>query len=278
MDKDIQKLDEMKIFSSDVRREILAHISDSGSISYTELKEIASISDGGLYYHLKMMKKYLERDEQNYYRLNVEGKRAYNSLFHEKDYFIEPRDKEEKKSTRSLFDRLATSNMVYYFLSTRTRSIIELNVVLIIVAWLFGVTNHTFSSMAASFQHGIILNTLISIAHWYLLYVVILVILKLFKQDFNALDLLIAVLLGTFPYLLFLIPAGIFFLVFTNALLWVDIVLTVLLIVCKICSILLITGGISIISKCNKFYALIITSSLIVIDYIYIVIRLSNLV
>ncbi|MHA1203253.1 MAG: hypothetical protein ACTSQ4_12140, partial [Candidatus Heimdallarchaeaceae archaeon] len=89
---------------------------------------------------------------------------------------------------------------------------------------------------------------------------------------FNFVDLIITVLVGILPYLIYLIPAGIFFLVLTNTPIWVDVILTISLIACKIWSILLITSGISIISKCKKYHALLIASSLILIDYIYITI------
>ncbi|MHA1446981.1 MAG: hypothetical protein ACTSSN_09840 [Candidatus Heimdallarchaeaceae archaeon] len=92
------------------------------------------------------------------------------------------------------------------------------------------------------------------------------------KKQFNSVDLSIAVLAGLLPYLIYLIPAGILFLVFTNTPIWVDIILMILLTACKIWSILLTTGGISIISKCKKFHALLIASSLILIDYIYLTI------
>ncbi len=84
-----QKLAEMKIFASEVRRELLAYIAASGSISYSELKVDLSLSDGGLYYHLKMMKNYLERDDQNFYRLNDKGKMIYSTIFHEQEYVLE---------------------------------------------------------------------------------------------------------------------------------------------------------------------------------------------
>ena len=272
MESDKQKLAEMKTFASEVRREILAYISASGSISYSELKEDLSLSDGGLYYHLKMMRNYLERDDQNFYRLNDNGKRISNTLFHEQEYVFEKKQIDQKDSSQMIIGRLTSSNIVYYFISTKTRSFIELNVVLILVAWLFSVTNSTFSSIATLFHGGTIINAVISLIHWYLYSILILVILKLMKKQFNSVDLIVAVLAGILPYLIYLIPAGIFFLVLTNTPIWVEIILTILLIACKIWSILLITGGISIISKCKKIHALLITSSLILIDYIYLTI------
>jgi len=267
-----QKLAEMKIFASEVRRELLAYIAASGSISYSELKEDLSLSDGGLYYHLKMMKYYLERDDQNFYRLNDNGKRIYSALFHEQDYVLEKKQIDPKDSSQRIIGRLTSPNIVYFFISTRTRSFIELNVVLVLVAWLFSVTNNTFSSIATLFHGGTIINAVISLTHWYLYYILIVVILKLMKKSFNFVDLIIAVLVGILPYLIYLIPAGIFFLVLPNTPIWVAIILTILLTACKIWSILLITGGISIISKCKKFHSLLIASSLILIDYIYITI------
>ncbi len=272
MESDKKNLAEMKTFASEVRREIIAYISASGSISYTELKEDLSLSDGGLYYHLKMMKNYLERDNQNFYRLNDNGKRIHNVLFHEQEYVLEKKQIDQIDSSQRIIGRLITSNIVYYFLSTKTRSFIELNVVLIVVAWLFSFTNSTFSSIAILFHGGAIINSIITLIHWYLYFILIVVILKVMKKQFNSVDLSIAVLVGILPYLIYLIPAGIFFLVLTNTPIWVDIILTILLTACKIWSILLITGGISIISKCKKIHALLIASSLILIDYIYLTI------
>lgn len=274
MENNRQTLAEMKIFASEIRREILVTIATSGSMSYKNLKEDLSLTDGGLYYHLKKMKNYLEQDEQNFYRLNGNGKRLYNELFHEKDHLLDKHYIDEKVSSIGFINRLTPSNLVYYFLSTRVRSIIELNVVLLILAWLFGVTNTAFSSISTIFREGVLINIFVFLIHWYLYYVLIAVILKLMKKDFNAIDLAIGVLLGTLPYLLFLIPVGILFIFLSNTPLWVDVMLTILLIVCKVWSILLITGGISIISKCNKLHALLITSSLILVDYIYLTIAL----
>ncbi|NPD88835.1 MAG: helix-turn-helix transcriptional regulator [Asgard group archaeon] len=272
MENDKQKLAEMKIFASEVRREILVYISTSGSISYSELKEDLSLSDGGLYYHLKMMRNYLERDGQNFYRLNDNGKRICNALFHEQEYIFKEKQIDQKDSSQRITGRLTSPNIVYYFISTKTRSFIELNVVLILVAWLFSITNSTFSSIATLFHGGTIINAVISLIHWYLYYILIVVILKLMKKQFNSVDLSVAVLVGILPYLIYLIPAGIFFLVLTITPIWAEIILTILLIACKIWSILLISGGISIISKCKKIHALLITSSLILIDYIYLTI------
>ncbi len=274
MENNRQTLAEMKIFASEIRREILVTIAASGSMSYKNLKEDLSLTDGGLYYHLKKMKNYLEQDEQSFYRLNGKGKRLYNELFHEKDHLLDKHYIDEKVSSIGFINRLTPSNLVYYFLSTRVRSIIELNVVLLILAWLFGVTNTAFSSISTIFREGVLIYIFVFLIHWYLYYVLIAVILKLMKKDFNAIDLAIGVLLGTLPYVLFLIPVGILFIFLSNTPLWVDVMLTILLIVCKVWSILLITGGISVISKCNKLHALLITSSLILVDYIYLTIAL----
>ncbi len=274
MENNRQTLAEMKIFASEIRREILVTIAASGSMSYKNLKEDLSLTDGGLYYHLKKMKNYIEQDEQSFYRLNGNGKRLYNELFHEKDHLLDKHYIDEKVSSIGFINRLTPSNLVYYFLSTRVRSIIELNVVLLILAWLFGVTNTAFSSISTIFREGVLIYIFVFLIHWYLYYVLIAVILKLMKKDFNAIDLAIGVLLGTLPYVLFLIPVGILFIFLSNTPLWVDVMLTILLIVCKVWSILLITGGISVISKCNKLHALLITSSLILVDYIYLTIAL----
>lgn len=272
MESDKENLAEMKTFASEVRREIIAYISASGAISYTELKEDLTLSDGGLYYHLKMMKNYLERDNQNFYRLNDNGKRIHNVLFHGQEYVLEEKRIDPKDSPQRIIRRLISSNIIYYFLSTKTRSFIELNVVLIIVAWLFSFTNSTFSSISTLFHGGAIINAVITLIHWYVYYSLIVVILKLMKKQFNVVDLNIAVLAGLLPYLIYLIPAGILFLVLPNTPIWVDIILMILLTACKIWSILLTTGGISIISKCKKIHALLIASSLILIDYIYLTI------
>jgi len=269
MERNRKKFAEMKIFASEIRREILGYMSSEGSISYTQLKEDLSLSDGVLYYHLKMMKNYLEKDEQNFYRLNDNGKGIYNELFHEQEYVIEKKPIKEKRKFLLIMERFTTSNMVYYLLSSRVRSVIELNAVLIIVAWLFAITNNTFSSIATLFYEGIIINALVALIHWFLYYVIIAMILKLMKKEFKIIDLVIAVLLGTIPYLIYLIPAGIFFLVYTITPIWVEISLQILLIGCKIWSIFLIAGGISIISNCKKLHALLISSVLILVDYIY---------
>jgi len=264
---------ELKIFSNTIRRELVRVIGESGSISFSMLKDELTLTDGRLFFHLKKIENYLERDEQKYYRLNEEGKRINFQLFHDKEVLISDivAGSEEDKSI-SFLNLITPSGMFYYFLGTKTRSFIELHILLLVICWLFGVTNSRFSSIESIFGGGAIVNSLISIAHWYVYLGLIALLLWILKTKFDYFELSISVLIGLIPYILYLIPVGIIFLVGVTVPQWGSILLTILFIICKIWSTLLIAQGITITAKRKNYESILIAASLILLDYIYLLV------
>ncbi len=279
MTEEDQSFIELKIFSNNIRRELIRIISDSGSLSFSAIKEELDLTDGRLYFHLKKIEPYIEKDNQNYYRLNEEGKRVSFQLFHEKEtLFMEKSDQEEDKSI-TFIDRIAPSRIFYYFLGTKTRSLLELNIILIVICWLFGLTE-AYGLLVNSFRletffgGGAIVNTLLSVAHWYIYIGIITLILVILKSKFNFLELSIGVLLGTIPYLLYLIPVGIMFLVGIVIPDWGQILLRILYVICNLWSTMLIAQAITISAKRKWHESFIIASVLMFLDYIYLFVQI----
>ncbi|MFX1513623.1 MAG: hypothetical protein ACFFCQ_13655, partial [Promethearchaeota archaeon] len=63
------------ILAHSVRRQILLWIDEVGYLYYSDFKELA-LSTGTLYHHLKVLKPYLQQDEEKRYSLSEEGKEA----------------------------------------------------------------------------------------------------------------------------------------------------------------------------------------------------------
>ena len=279
MNENDQSYIELKIFSNNVRRELVKVIGTSGSISFSSIKDELNLTDGRLYFHLKKIEQYIEKDSQNFYRLNDEGKRVSYLLFHETEaLFTEKIEKEEDKAI-NFIDKIAPSGIFYFFLGTKTRSLIELHIVLIVICWLFGLTE-AYGLLSNSFRlesffgGGAIVNTLLSLAHWYIYIGIIALILIFLKAKFNFFDLSIGVLIGTIPYFLYLIPVGIMFLVGTVIPDWGIILLRILYVLCRIWSTILITQAITIIAKRKGYESFIIASLLIFLDYIYLFVQI----
>ena len=279
MSEDDKPFIELKIFSNNIRRDLIRIIGESGSISFSSIKEELNLTDGRLYFHLKKIELYTEKDSQNYYRLNEDGKKISYLLFHDKDTLFVEKAEQETDQSISFIERIAPSGIFYYFLGTKARSLIELNIVLLVISWLFGLTDE-YGVLSNSFRlesffgGGAIVNTLFSIAHWYIYIGLIVLILVILKAKFNFFELSIGVLLGTLPYLLYLIPVGIMFLVGTTIPDWGLILLKILYLLCKIWSTLLIAQAITMTSKRKWHESLIIASVLIFLDYIYLFIQI----
>ncbi len=280
MTENDQSYAELKIFSNNIRRELIRVIGESGSQSFSSIKDELNLTDGRLYFHLKKIELYIEKDSQNFYRLNDEGKRISYLLFHEKDSLFTDKIKEEEEDKSiSFIDRIAPSGIFYYFLGTKTRSLIELNIILIVICWLFGLTE-SYGLLTNSFRlesffgGGALTNALFSIVHWYLYIGIIVLILVILKAKFDFLDLSIGVIIGSIPYLLFLIPVGIMFLVGTVIPDWGLILLRIVYVLCKIWSTILIAQAITIVSKRKSHESFIIASILIFLDYIYLFVQI----
>ena len=259
----------MKVLSNPIRQGILSIISKQGSISFTSMKEELNLTDGSLFYHLKSLKMLLEKDKQNFYKLNDQGKIVVDTLIHK---VVIPETQEEKKGW--FLDKITFPDIFYYFFGDPLRSLIELNILLAITAWLFGVSNSYFSSIESIFTGGAIINAIISVVHWYLYLLIIFALLVILKVDFKFKELWIGVFVGIIPYFVYLIPTGILYYTNVNTDNWIGILLTIVFILCKIYSTLLVIQGINLATKCKKYQAVVLASALIIIDYIYLMITL----
>jgi len=274
-----QTYEELKIFANNIRRELIRIIGVSGSLSFSAIKEELNLTDGRLYFHLKKIESYTEKDEQNFYRLNDEGKRVSYQLFHEQESLFKDKNIQEEDKSIRFVERIAPSGIFYYFLGTKFRSLAELHILLIVVSWLFGLTenyeilSNTFR-LESFFGGGALVNTMLSFAHWYLYIGIIILILVILKSKFNFLELSIGVIIGSIPYILYLIPVGIMYLAGTIIPDWGVILLKILYILCKIWSTILIAQGITITSKRNWYESFLIASVLILIDYVYLFIQI----
>jgi len=70
------KKDEYWLIGNPLRRRILEIIAERGAITPSELRRELNISFGTLYYHLNLMKNYLERNSNKELKLSPEGWRA----------------------------------------------------------------------------------------------------------------------------------------------------------------------------------------------------------
>ncbi|RLD40416.1 MAG: hypothetical protein DRI86_15295 [Bacteroidetes bacterium] len=265
---DIEKL---KILSNPIRLKILYTIAE-GAISFTSLKEELNLSDGSLFYHLKMLKNYIEKDQQNYYKLNVLGREIVNEL----------KLKERTEDSQNLVHygeikfiaKLGLSNYHYYMLGDRVRSLIELNLALIVISWLFGVSGTYFSFIESLFSGGAVVNGLISVGHWYLYIMLIYVLIKFGRKDISFTEVWVTVLNGLLPYFIYLIPAALLYYLNISDILAVKIILNIIFVVCKFWSIIIIGEGISLSGKINQYLGLIIAMVLTLLDYSYMVVVL----
>ncbi|MHA1686253.1 MAG: DUF7347 domain-containing protein [Candidatus Heimdallarchaeaceae archaeon] len=262
---------EMKVFANPLRLQILQTIASAGSISFTELRDELQLTDGSLYYHLKMLAKYIEKDEQNFYRLNGEGRAILNRLVHK---ISKLEVSQSTQSSKQFLNVLGVSQLHYYLLGDRVRSLIELHSLLFIIAWLFGVTYNYFSAFETIFTGGAIVNALISVVHWYFYLLLIYLLLKTFKRPVHFIELWIVVLVGILPYLLYLLPVGLVYYLNIALSPAVAIVLNILFFVCKFWSTLIVAKGISLASDISEAQGLLIAIVLIILDYFYLLISL----
>ncbi|NPD88277.1 MAG: helix-turn-helix transcriptional regulator [Asgard group archaeon] len=260
---------QMKILSNSIRQRILKLVAEQGSISFTAIKEELELTDGSLFYHLKNLDSYIQKDQQNFYQLNEKGKKIVEDIIHKISL---PDTEEEKKSW--FIDKLAFRELYYYFFGDPVRSLIELNIFLIVVAWLFGVSNTHFSSVESILEGGAIINGLLSIAHWYLYLAVVFLTLKTLKNESNIKELWVGIFVGIIPYIVYLIPIGIIH--YTNTAMegWLLILMNIVFAIVKIISAIFVSQGIYLSTNCKQYQAVIIASALIIIDYIYLMIMM----
>ncbi|MHA1872913.1 MAG: DUF7347 domain-containing protein [Candidatus Heimdallarchaeaceae archaeon] len=263
---------EMKLFSNQTRRDLLKLLGESGGLSFTNIKEELGLTDGRLYFHLKKLEGYIEKDAQNNYKLTSEGKKTYDTLFF--SHMVEKKKFEEDVSSKSL-NKLFPEDIVYYFIGTKVRSMIELNSLLIILCWFFGVTNSFFSPIETIIIGGAIVNFVINLVHWYFYCILIYFILKVFKKEVNFIELVITTITGIIPYFIYLITKGILQLLNIEIVGWVNVVMIIIFIICKMWSSLIIAQGLSIVAKIHTSQAILTVISLIIIDYMYMFITLS---
>ena len=272
MEAQIEEIDssiQMKILSNPIRLKILKTISEQGSISFTSIKEELELTDGSLFYHLKSLDVYIQKDQQNYYQLNEVGKKVIEEVIHKVSI---PEIEEERKTW--FIDKIALKDIYYYFFGDIIRSLIELNIFLIVIAWLFGVTNSYFSSIEAIFEGGAIVNGIISIVHWYFYLALLILILRIAKSEVNLKELWIGVFVGIIPYIIYLIPIGIIH--YTNIILegWSLIIMNILFAISKIISTIFVAQGIYQSTNIKHYQALLLASVLLIIDYLYFMINI----
>ncbi|MCK4972910.1 MAG: helix-turn-helix transcriptional regulator, partial [Candidatus Heimdallarchaeota archaeon] len=219
----------LKVLSNPIRQRILNLVSEQGSISFTNIKEELSLTDGSLFYHLKSLSEILEKDSQNFYKLSEQGKIVIDTLIHK---VAIPETVEEKKEW--FIDKITFPDLFYFFFGDPSRSLIELNVLLLITAWLFGVSSSYFSSVESILTGGAIINGIISFVHWYLYLFIIIISLKIMKIEYKFKELWIGVFVGIIPYFVYLIPTGILHYTDTVTDNWIGIILSVVFVICKI--------------------------------------------
>ena len=259
----------LKILSNPIRQKILKLVSEQGSISFTHIKEELSLTDGSLFYHLKSLNELLEKDSQNFYKLSDQGKIVIDQLIHK---IAVPEIVEEKKGW--FIDKITFPDLFYFFFGDPLRSLIELNALLLITAWLFGVSNSYFSSVESILSGGAIINGIVSFVHWYLYLFIIFISLKIMKVEYKFKELWIGVFVGIIPYFAYLIPTGILHYTNTPTDNWIGIILSIVFIICKIYSTLFVIQGINMSTKSKKYQSVILALILILIDYIYLMMTL----
>ncbi len=259
----------LKVLSNPIRQRILNLVAEQGSISFTSIKEELILTDGSLFYHLKSLTELLEKDGQNFYKLSDHGKIVVDTIIHKVSV---PETIEEKKEW--FIDKITFPDLFYFFFGDPSRSLIELNVLLLITAWLFGVSNSYFSSIESILTGGAIVNGIISIIHWYLYLFIIFISLKIMKVEYKFKELWIGVFVGIIPYFVYLIPTGILHYTNTSTDNWIGIILSIIFIICKIYSTIFVIQGINMSTKIKKYQSVMLALSLIIIDYIYLMITL----
>jgi len=83
--------DEFAVLKNPTRRRILLNLHSRGELSASELKSITNVSYGTLYYHLEMMKPFIESVGRGRFRLNENGRMLLRRLLDEKSVAEEPR-------------------------------------------------------------------------------------------------------------------------------------------------------------------------------------------
>ncbi len=83
--------DEFAVLKNPIRRRILLNLYSRGELSASELRSITNVSYGTLYYHLEMMKPYIESAGRGRFRLNDNGRILLRRLVDEKSIPEEPR-------------------------------------------------------------------------------------------------------------------------------------------------------------------------------------------
>jgi len=265
---EVTDVTQLKILSNPIRIKILLTIAE-GAISFSSLKEELNLTDGSLFYHLKMLKEYLRKDEQNYYRLNEKGRIIVNEL---KINSTEIKLEKEDISSRNILAKIGLINFHYYMLGDKIRSIIELNISLIVISWLFGVTATHFSFIESLFTGGAIVNAIVSIIHWYIYVILIFMVTKISRKDTSFVEILLVVLNGIIPYFLYLLPAAVLYYFNLLSLFSVKITLNILFVICKFWSIVIIGEGITISAKINQYLAILFAMILTLFDYAYMVV------
>lgn len=259
----------LKALSNPIRQRILNLVAQQGSISFTSMKEELSLTDGSLFYHLKSLIELLEKDSQNFYKLSDQGKIIVDTLIHK---VAVPETVEEKKDW--FIDKITFPDLFYFFFGDPSRSLIELNVLLLITAWLFGVSNSYFSSVESILSGGAIINGIISFSHWYLYLFIIFISLKIMKVEYKFKELWIGVFVGIIPYFVYLIPTGILHYTNPSPEDWIGIILSIVFIICKIYSTMFVIQGINMSTKIKKYQSVMLALILILIDYVYLMITL----
>ncbi|MHA1416379.1 MAG: helix-turn-helix domain-containing protein [Candidatus Heimdallarchaeum aukensis] len=272
MDNSNDSIKEMKLFSNQTRRDLLKLLGESGGLSFTNIKEELRLTDGRLYFHLKKLEGYIEKDTQNNYKLTLDGKKIYDSLFF--SHIKEQKKFEEDVSSKSL-NKIFPEDIVYYLIGTKTRSMIELNMLLLILCWFFAVTDSYFSSIETIVLGGAIVNFVINLIHWYFYCLLIYIILKIAKKGIDFVELTIVTIIGIAPYFLYLLIKGILQLLNIEIIGLINIVLVILFVICKIWSSLIIAQGLTVVSKIHPSQSLLAVISLTIIDYLYLFITLS---
>ncbi len=173
-----------------------------------------------------------------------------------------------------LLDKIAFPDIFYYFLGDTLRSLIELNIFLIVVAWLFGVSNSYFSSIEGIFIGGALINGMISVVHWYLYLLIIVLLLKILKRKITFKELWIGVFTGIIPYIFYIVPVGIIYYTGITIDPWLNILLNIIFALCKIISTLFVAQGIFLSTNSKHYQAIIIACTLIFLDYIYLIVTI----
>lgn len=83
--------DEFAVLKNPIRRRILLSLHSRGELTASELKSITSVSYGTLYYHLEMMKPYIESVGRGRFRLNDNGKMLLRRMMDERVVVEEPK-------------------------------------------------------------------------------------------------------------------------------------------------------------------------------------------